>query len=487
MDNKAQEDTQSQLRLLYTQWRGTPPALITALPKAGSDRQYFRLLGPKGNAIGVKNLDHSENKAFLSFSEHFTSLGLPVPAIYAVDAAQEVYLQEDLGDISLLNLHLQTRKNDMIGAEALSMYQKSLEQLARMQVLGGQGLDYDCCVPRSDFDLQSIRWDLSYFKYYFLRALKIQHDEQALENDFETLAHWLLETDCSHFMFRDFQARNIMIRDGSPYFIDYQGGRRGALQYDVASLLYQAKADLPESLRETLLDHYISALQVLIPVDPIAFKLHYRGYVFIRLLQVLGSYGFRGFFERRPHFLDSIPFAIDNLRDFLRADPLPIQIPALWQALKDLSASETLQSLRPVKATAQTLTLKIRSFSYKVALPEDQSDNGGGFLFDCRAVHNPGRYAEYKSLTGRDESVKAFLEALPETHQFFANATALVEASVKRYLERGFSDLLVGFGCTGGQHRSVYFADRLAKELASRYPVKIDLVHIEQEKKHWKN
>ncbi len=478
----------SLLATLYLQWQGMPPDAVETLPKAGSDRQYFRLKGPSGSAIGVQNQDVAENKTFLSFSAHFGKCGLPVPAIYAVDDSATVYLQEDLGDESLLQVLESRRKAaGTLPPSVIALYEKSLAQLANMQVVGGQGLDYSLCVPRADFDLQSIRWDLNYFKYYFLRAIKVPHDEQALENDFETLARWLLETDCSHYMFRDFQARNIMVRDEQPYFIDYQGGRRGALQYDVASLLYQAKADLPEEVREALLDHYIAALSQYTSVDVPRFKAHYRGYVLIRLLQVLGSYGFRGFFERRPHFLDSIPYALENVRMLLDTAALPIALPTLWEALRATLQSPALVGLGGKPAALKPLTLRVRSFSYKAGIPQDPSANGGGFVFDCRAVHNPGRFDAYKPLTGRDKPVKEFLEALPETQQFFNEASSLVEASVRRYLERGFTDLMVSFGCTGGQHRSVYFADRLALEIGGRFPVTIELQHVEQEKKQWKN
>jgi aminoglycoside/choline kinase family phosphotransferase len=488
MDPHPTDSATGLLATLYHQWQGMLPDSVETLPKAGSDRQYFRLQGPSGSAIGVQNLDVAENRAFLSFSAHFGKCGLPVPTIYAVDDSTTVYLQEDLGDQSLLHVLESRRKAaGTLPHSVIALYEKSLAQLAKMQVLGGQGLDYSLCVPRADFDQQSIRWDLNYFKYYFLRAIKVPHDEQALENDFETLAQWLLETDCSHYMFRDFQARNIMVRDEQPFFIDYQGGRRGALQYDVASLLYQAKADLSEEVREALLDHYIASLSQYLEVDVPRFKAHYRGYVLIRLLQVLGSYGFRGFFERRPHFLDSIPYALENVRMLLETAALPIALPTLWEALRATLQSPALAGLGGKPAAIQPLTLRVRSFSYKSGIPQDPSTNGGGFVFDCRAVHNPGRFDAYKPLTGRDKPVKEFLEALPETQQFFNEASSLVEASVRRYLERGFTDLMVSFGCTGGQHRSVYFADRLARELGGRFPVTIEVLHVEQEKKQWKN
>lgn len=477
------------LSRLYHEWAGKEPTSIQALPLAGSDRRYYRLGDGESTVIGVVSPDLAENRAFLSFSRHFRAKGAPVPEIFHESADLTSYLQQDLGDVSLLGRLDAMRRAESGGfpAAAVPLYAQALTDLAQMQIIGGQGLDYSLCVPRSDFDKQSIRWDLNYFKYYFLRAIKVPHDEQALEDDFETLANWLLETDCSHFMFRDFQARNIMLVGDKPYFIDYQGGRRGALQYDVASLLYQAKADLPEALRAQLLEHYMDAASEFLAIDREAFRAHYRGYVLIRTLQVLGSYGFRGFFERRPHFLDSIPYALDNVRQILDGPALPCKTPELMGALRRALDSETLLALGQKPAAKQPLHFRVRSFSYKAGLPPDPTENGGGFVFDCRAVHNPGRIDAYKSLTGRDKPVIDYLEALPEAEVFFKNASALVEASVRRYLDRGFTDLMVCFGCTGGQHRSVYFADRMAREIKARFPVTVDLLHVEQEKKQWKN
>jgi aminoglycoside/choline kinase family phosphotransferase len=485
----AQATALHELTGLYQQWTGHVPTHVQMIPLAGSDRRYYRMGDADRSAIGVYNKDLAENKAFLSFSKHFRAKGIPVPEIYCEAEGQLAYLQQDLGNLSLLD-HLEALRKENGGAfpaAVIPHYQHSLEQLAKMQIVGGQGLDYRLCVPRPDFDRQSIHWDLNYFKYYFLRAIKVPHDEQALEDDFNALSAWLLQADSGHFLFRDFQARNIMLHEGEPFFIDYQGGRRGALQYDIASLLYQAKADLPESTREALLDHYLDAASAYLPIDRDAFKQHYRGFVLIRTLQVLGSYGFRGFFERRPHFLDSIPYALENVKMLLATAHLPIPLPALWQALRDALQSETLLALGKKPEAQKNLTLRVRSFSYKAQIPDDPSGNGGGFVFDCRAVYNPGRSEEFKHLTGRDTSVRQFIETLPEAQQFFEKASGLVEAAVRRYLERGFTDLIVNFGCTGGQHRSVYFADRLAREMGARFPVQIDLLHVEQEKKGWIN
>lgn len=474
---------------LYQDWAGRSPTTVHALPLAGSDRRYYRIGDGTATVIGVVSPDLAENRAFLSFSRHFRENCVPVPEIYHQSSDLTAYLQQDLGDTSLLQRVDALRRQQSGGfpEAAIPLYAQALTDLAHMQVIGGKGLDYSLCVPRSDFDRQSIRWDLNYFKYYFLRAIKVPHDEQALEDDFEALSDWLLDTDCSHFMFRDFQARNIMLVENRPYFIDYQGGRRGALQYDVASLLYQAKADLPEAVRDQLLEHYMDAAGQWTAINREAFRAHYRGYVLIRTLQVLGSYGFRGFFERRPHFLDSIPYALGNVGQILDGPGLPIQLPTLMAALRQALQSETLLALSRRPAAQQPLNLRVRSFSYKAGLPADPTDNGGGFIFDCRAVQNPGRIDAYKPLTGRDKPVIDYLEGLPEAETFFKNASALVEASVRRYLDRGFSDLMVCFGCTGGQHRSVYFANRMAREIGARFPVIVDLLHVEQERKQWKN
>lgn len=477
-----------ELELMFQNWSGMPAQTKIALPRAGGDRQYFRLQSESFSAIGVESPDLAENKAFLSFSKHFRKAGVPVPEIFAQSQDSSTYLQEDLGDLSLLQFLQNQRQNStQFPQEALEAYKNALAELAKMQIVGGKGLDYSLCIPRPDFDLQSMRWDLSYFKYYFLKLAKVPFDEQGLENDFEALANWLCEADCQHFMFRDFQARNIMIKDGKPWFIDYQGGRRGALQYDVASLLFQAKADLPNEIRAELLDFYIDEASKLITIDREMFKDHYRGYVLIRMLQTLGSYGFRGFYERRPHFRDSIPFAMSNIGEMLDGPNFPIELPSLWAALRAAQQSAEIKAMATKPIAKKPLKLRIKSFSYKTGLPEDPSGNGGGFYFDCRAVHNPGRYDEYKHLTGRDQPVISYLEGLAEAQAFFRESSTLVEASVRRYLERGFTDLMVCFGCTGGQHRSVYFADRLAKEIGQRFPVEIEIQHVQQEIKNWIN
>ncbi|HHG83838.1 MAG TPA: phosphotransferase enzyme family protein, partial [Bacteroidetes bacterium] len=411
MQNQPKTAALEHLQALFRTWAGAPASTIETIPQAGSDRQYWRLSNSNQCAIGAYNPDSRENDAFISFSKHFLAQNLPVPEIYAEDRDHHIYLQRDLGNTPLLSRLIALRENSEFPPVAIALYQKALTQLAHLQIEGGKALDYSKCYPRAAFDQQSMHWDLNYFKYYFLKLAHIPFDEQGLENDFQTLINYLLSTDTDHFMFRDFQARNIMLIDDEPWFIDYQGGRKGALQYDVASLLYQAKANLPHAIREQLLDHYLDTVSKLIPLDRAHFRTHYYAYVLIRTLQVLGAYGFRGFYERRPHFLESIPFALQNLQWLLENANLPIKLPELWPVLHSLSQAESLTTLSHKWDQPNKLTIRVQSFSYKKALPSDPSGNGGGFLFDCRALHNPGRYQPYKKLTGRDQPVIDFLLA----------------------------------------------------------------------------
>jgi predicted ester cyclase len=359
------------------------------------------------------------------------------------------------------------------------VYQRVLEVLPRFQVEGGKVVDYSVAYPHPAFDRQSILWDLNYFKYHFLKLAHVSFNEARLEQDFKRFANFLLRADRRHFLYRDFQSRNIMLREGDPWFIDYQGGRRGALQYDIASLLYDAKAALPEAVREQLLTHYLDALERYLPVDREQFRQFYRGYVLVRIMQAMGAYGYRGFFERKIRFLQSVPPAIDNIEQLLAEGDFPVELPELRTVFERMCASPTLRqrSVRPPTG----LTVQVGSFSYKHGYPEDAGGHGGGFVFDMRAIHNPGRYAEYTELCGCDEPVTAFLEAVPEVEEYWGHVRGLIDQQVETYLTRGFTSLSVYFGCTGGQHRSVYFAERLARHLGSRFPeVHVALTHREQ-------
>jgi hypothetical protein len=347
--------------------------------------------------------------------------------------------------------------------------------LPRFQVQAGRDLDYSVCYPCGSFDRQSITWDLNYFKYYFLRLAGIPFSESALENDFGKLSDFLLSANCDYFLYRDFQSRNVMLRRENPYFVDYQGGRKGALQYDIASMLFDAKADLPPELRQHLLEHYLDALNGYARTERNEFLHHYYAYVYVRIMQALGAYGFRGFYERKAHFLQSVPFALKNLRWLAHNVELPVQLPTLMDAFKNMLASEKLLGLA---GEADQLIVRIFSFSFHKGLPKDESGNGGGFVFDGRNLPNPGREERFKTLTGRDQPVIDYLNQQESAHQFLASVLSLVDASVNTYQERGFKNLMVSFGCTGGQHRSVFLAEQLAKRLRARSHVQVIVRHL---------
>ena len=450
----------------------------------GSGRKIVRLSGQKISAIGILYDVREENVAFLEFSRHFRRHGLPVPEIYADDLNHGAYLEEDLGGTTLFEFLSEHREGADISPEAVAAYRKVAALLPRFQVEAGRDLNYKVCYPRASFDRQSIAWDLNYFKYYFLRLAGIPFNEQALEDDFSRLTRFLLSANREYFLYRDFQSRNIMLRGESndlrPYFLDYQGGRRGALQYDIASLLYDAKADLPPELRQQLLDHYLDVLSGLLDLDRAEFMQFYYAYVFVRIMQALGAYGFRGFYERKAHFLQSVPYALKNLRWLLHNVELPIALPTLMEAFKNMVGSDKLQSLTATPQPAK-LTVRIFSFSFHRGLPQDDTGNGGGFVFDGRSLPNPGREERFKTLTGKDAPVIDYLSQQESVRQFLASAMSLVDASVSTYQSRGFKHLMVSFGCTGGQHRSVYLAEQLAKHLRVNESVEVVVRHREQE------
>jgi aminoglycoside/choline kinase family phosphotransferase len=445
----------------------------------GSGRKIIRLAGGRVSAIGILYDVREENAAFLEFSRHFRKHGLPVPEIYGEDLDHGAYLEEDLGDTSLYESLTRNRTGEKIAPSVIEAYRLVIATLPRFQVKAGRDLNYKVCYPRGSFDRQSIAWDLNYFKYYFLRLAGIPFSEQALEDDFSRLTKFLLSAERDYFLYRDFQSRNIMLRDGQPFFLDYQGGRKGALQYDVASLLYDAKADLPPELRQQLLDHYLDTLGGFADVKRETFLQHYYAYVYIRIMQALGAYGFRGFYERKVHFLQSVPYALKNLRWLLHNVTLPIALPTLMDAFHSMLASEKLQSLA---SDADSLVVRIVSFSFHRGLPKDESGNGGGFVFDGRSLPNPGREERFKMLTGRDAPVIDYLTQQESVHQFLASVMSLVDASANNYQRRGFKSLMISFGCTGGQHRSVYLAEQVAKRLRGRNGVEVVLQHRELER-----
>jgi aminoglycoside/choline kinase family phosphotransferase len=472
----------------------------------GSGRNIIRLSGDRASAIGILYNVREENVAFLEFSRHFRKYGLSVPEIYAEDLSHGAYLEEDLGDTTLFEFLSKNREGENIAPTVVEAYRKAVAVLPRFQVEAGRDLNYKVCYPRGSFDRQSIAWDLNYFKYYFLRLAGIAFNEQALEDDFDSLTNFLLSADCNYFLYRDFQSRNVMLRDGQPIFLDYQGGRKGALQYDIASLLYDAKADLPPELRQQLLDVYIDKLSGFVDVKREAFLHHYYAYVYVRILQALGAYGFRGFYERKPHFLQSVPYALKNLRWLLHNVKLPIELPTLTEAFVCMLASEKLQGLaseaeelkggteavgntqgsdklQTLASTGENLTVQIWSFSFHRGWPKDESGNGGGPVFDGRDLPNPGREERFKTLTGKDAPVIEYLDHEERVSRFLDLAKSMVDDHVSEWQRRGFKHLMVSFGCTGGQHRSVYLAEQLAKHLRGRNGVDVVVRHRELEGK----
>ena len=480
MENVAPNCTQEILSRLAQTFSGQSVTAVVALPKSGSHRAYYRItLQDDTTLIGAYNDDLDENRAFFAYTRFFSSKGFPVPTLLAVAEDELHYLQNDLGNLTLYDHLFANRTEKGPAPETIAYYEKAVRALPALQLSGKEGLDFSVAYPRAAFDRQSMQWDLNYFKYFFLKLTNVPFNEQKLEDDYNTLMDYLLTADSDYFLYRDFQSRNIMLKEGEVYFIDYQGGRKGALQYDLASLLYQVRADLSPDLREHLLNVYLDALSERMPVDRKAFVSYFQGFVLIRILQAMGAYGYRGYFERKSHFLQSIPFAVKNLEGLLDHYELPVALPELTRVLRALIASDFVKPIQP----CTQLTVRVQSFSYRAAIPQDPSPNGGGFVFDCRALPNPGREPQYRAFTGRDACVQEYLLAYPEVHDFENHVFALVDAAIDNYLSRHFDHLMVSFGCTGGQHRSVFFAERTAQHIARKYPdVNIILKHTAQEK-----
>lgn len=468
-------DTTSLIKL-YTTHIGAEPAKITELPSSGSNRRYFRLLNADGNnsIIGVIGTSEAENKAFIYMARHFREKNLPVPEVLAVSGDGMVYLQTDLGDSLLFTEIEKGRLTRSFSLHERELLTKTIRRLPDIQFNGADGMDFSVCYPVESFDIRSIMWDLNYFKYCFLKATGLEFAEDKLEDDFQNLANILIKCNSDTFMYRDFQSRNVMIRNGEPWFIDFQGGRRGPFYYDVASFLWQAKANLPDSLRQELLQEYLISLNKYTTIGEAEFMSMLRHFVLFRTLQVLGAYGFRGYFEKKPHFMQSVPYAIENLRALL--DKPYEEYPYLNELLGKLV---NMKQFTDALAKKQ-LTVRVLSFAYKKGIPNDPSGNGGGYVFDCRAINNPGKYERYKPFTGLDANVIRFLEEDGEIIEYLDHCYALTDSSVKRYIERGFTNLMIAFGCTGGQHRSVYCAQHMAEHIAQKFNVRVELVHREQ-------
>ena len=410
--------------------------------------------------------------------KHFRKNGLPVPEIYAEDLEHGAYLEEDFGDTTLFEFLSKHREGEKIAPAAVEAYRKVVAVLPRFQIEAGRDLDYSVCYPRGSFDRQSIAWDLNYFKYYFLRLAGISFNEQALEDDFDNLTNFLLSADRDYFMYRDFQSRNIMLQTPSHFFWIIKVGAKAR----------SSTTSLPCSTTLRLICHRNCGWNcsicisrrpaILSKINREEFLHYFYAYVYVRILQALGAYGFRGFYERKAHFLQSVPYALKNVRWLLHHVKLPIALPALMEAFHSMLASEKLQGLA---SEADNLTVRILSFSFHRGLPKDESGHGGGFVFDGRSLPNPGREEQFKTLTGKDAPVIDYLNREESVHQFLASVMSLVDASVNNYQRRGFKSLMVSFGCTGGQHRSVFLAEQLAKRLRGRNGVEVVVRHRELE------
>lgn len=462
------------LQNLYESYTGSSPKDIVELPASGSNRRYFRLTGNQ-SIIGAIGTCKQENEAFIYMAKHFKSKGLPTPELYAVSDDKMSYLQQDLGDMSLFAAIEKGRLARSFGNDEKELLTKVIRLLPDIQFKGAEGFDYSKCYPAPEFDMRSIMWDLNYFKYCFLKATGLEFQEDLLEDDFQAMAKTLLQVDSETFMYRDFQSRNVMIHNGEPWFIDFQGGRKGPYYYDLASFLWQAKANFPDSLRYELIEQYIDALKKYKVVDTATFYTQLRHFVLFRTLQVLGAYGFRGYFEKKPHFMQSVPFAIANLRQLI-STPFA-EYPYLSELLAKLVDMKQFSD----EMQRHALKLKVFSFAYKKGIPNDTSGNGGGFVFDCRAINNPGKYERYKPFTGLDAQVIKYLEDDGGILKFLDHVYELVDSSVSCYIERRFTSLMVSFGCTGGQHRSVYCAQHLAEHVSKKFGIQVELVHREQD------
>ena len=473
------QQTTENIKELFKKFNTTAILRIEKIPQSGSDRTYFRIYCENEKSyIATFSNNIKENNAFIYFSKHFKKINAPVPEVFAVNEEGNIYIQEDFGDVSLLNVLESNGQNEL----SLNLFKKSLNALANLQINGDKNLDYTQCITSKEFGQQAILSDLLYFKYYFLDTLKIPYDKEKLINEFEAISNYLAHADHKCFMFRDFQSRNIMVNDNEVYFIDYQGGMKGALQYDVASLLWQAKANLTDQWKDDLLQYYMDCVDAQFdePLDRTIFINQYNGYVLIRLLQVLGAYGFRGLFERKAHFLTSIPLALSNLKWFLQNKKIGISFPVFEELLKLVVTDDMIKHFETTKANEQTpLTVKIQSFSYlKNGYPKDETKNGGGYVFDCRGILNPGRIEEYKTQSGQDKPVKDFLEQQTLMPKFLNSIYDIVDITVEDYIKRGFESLEINFGCTGGQHRSVYAAEAVSRHLKNKFGVKTILAHL---------
>ncbi len=471
--NKIIED---KLKQLFTKTFKQEISSFVKLPKSGSSREYIRITSKNFSVIGAYNSDLKENNAFIKFSKTLKNNEIRVPQIFAYSPNDFIYLQEDLGETTLFSiLNIQNNNNDFNDYHK-SLYKKVILQLIYLQTQAGRQIDFSIAYPRKEFDKQSMQWDLNYFKYMFVKITEIQFDEQLLENDFNTLIDFLLTANTEFFLFRDFQSRNIMVKNNEIYFIDYQGGRKGALHYDLASLLYDAKAKIPEKIRTELKNFYKENLNEYVNIDSELFDKYYYGYSLLRIMQAMGAYGYRGLFEGKKHFVQSIPIALNNLKYLLKNNVLDIETPELTRVLNEITKSEKLLKISP---NDDKLDVTIKSFSFLRGYPYNKTGNGGGFVFDCRFLDNPGRIDEYKPLCGKDKPVIDFLENIGEVFDFLTNTDKIISTAIDKYIDRKFTNLTIDFGCTGGRHRSVYCAEKTAEKLMKNKNINVIIEHTE--------
>ena len=463
------------VKSLFEQYTGQKIRSFEELPSSGSNRRYFRITGDDVTLIGARGTSIPENIAFWKMATHFREKGLNVPEVLAHNSDFSCYLQEDLGNDTLFNLVAEGREKGQYSPAEKALIFKAIRALPQIQFEGAEGLDFSVCFPQPEFDERMISFDQNYFKYCFLKATGLEFSEIELDKDFRTMSDVLMQSMSDTFLYRDFQARNVMIKYGEPYFIDFQGGRKGPIYYDVASFIWQAKAAYSETFKMELIDAYLDALKKYMPISRSAFMKTLRHFVLFRTLQVLGAYGFRGYFEKKPHFLQSVPFAMENLRKLLKK-PFD-EYPYLNKLLGELTTMKQFSDMNQERG----LEVDVFSFAYKKGIPNDASGNGGGYVFDCRGLENPGKYEHFKHFTGMDAEVIKFMEDDGGVLRFLDHAYELVDAHVQRFIERKFTHLMVSFGCTGGQHRSVYCAEHLAEHLSQKFSIKVRITHRELE------
>ena len=462
-----------KLKYLFEKITGMHPGSVQKLTGDGSNRTYYRMLAGDVSFMGAVGTQLQENRAFFAIADKFTECGVAAPRPLVISDDEMCYIMPDFGDTTLFKMMRESREKGRFSCEDIDALCEVMRQLPDIQYKVAEVLDFDVCYPVANFDKRTVMWDLNYFKYCFLKGVGVEFDENILEDEFERLATLLLEEECDTFMYRDFQSRNVMWHNDVPCFIDFQGGRKGPVYYDVASFVWQARAKYTKDAVDKMLDSYILSLKRYRKVNRNDFMNKLRYFRVFRLLQNLGTYGYRGLFERKKKFVESIPAALTQLRQLL--DEMSQEYPLLRNLISDIALLPRFKYVEN-----NMLEVKVCSFSYHRGIPEDYSGNGGGFVFDCRAIHNPGRYEPYKKLTGMDEPVIRFLEEKSDIKSFLDNVYSLVDNMVENYMERGFTHIQICFGCTGGQHRSVYSAEHTARHVAEKYGVRVNVEHVMQ-------